>query len=490
MAFYEIDWDKFLRLSDSEQRTIAQDLAGLEEAAEANPLLFFEPHPKQIKFLESRQRFKLFLGGNRSGKTTIATIDDIIQACDEEALPAHLRKFKKWQPPFIWRVVAPDFDHVHNVIIPTFQEWCPKRQLLGDSFDTAYEKRYNIISFKNGSKMYVKTYEQDPFRHGGAKLHRVRFDEEPPRAIYSENTYRLIDWGGDCLIAMTPVLGLSWTYDTFWIPWTRGRLQDAFIELVDMDDNPHLDAAGKAAALQGSSAEEREARKTGKFVHFHGLVYPGIDDNIVPQGDGVPPGATVYVGIDPGIRHMAAVVFVYHTADDVLVVFDELGLQGMSVKDVAEQIQLKCVEHEIRPAWYVIDPSARNKQHVTGRSLQQEYADQGIVTFAGQNDVRAGLNNVKVRLENQALLISQNCEITIEQFRKYRWVRPKKALEGDAREAPIKKDDHLLDALRYLCMARPYSPESSELPEFVSPLLQAAVDDMEKRPPSLPAFAY
>lgn len=488
MSIYEIDWERFIKLSDREQKLIADELAALSDIADANPLMFVQPHEKQVKFLDSRERFKLFLGGNRSGKSYAGTLDDLIQAVDEEALPPHLLQYKKWQPPFLWRVVGPDFEHVHNVLLPLFRELVPQRQLVGDSWDAAYDKRYNILSFKNGSKCWFKTYEQDPFRHGGAKFHRVRFDEEPPRAIYQENTYRLIDYGGDILVCMTPLHGLSWTYDEWWVPWAMGKLKDAFVELVDMDDNPHLDAKAKASALASSTSEEREARKTGKFVHFHGMVYPGFEANVIPEGE-VPDGATVYAGIDPGIRHACGVVFAYHTADDVLVIFDELKMKGVSVKEACEQIHMLCSKHEIRPAWYVIDPSARNKQHATGRSLQQEYVDEGIVTFAGQNDVRAGINSVKVRLEKRKLLIQRNCTELIAEMRKYRWIKPKKG-EADPREAPTKVDDHLCDSARYLCMSRPYRPENDIEPEFLSPLMAAAIDDMDKQPPALPAFAY
>jgi hypothetical protein len=256
-----------------------------------------------------------------------------------------------------------------------------------------------------------------------------------------------------------------------------------------MDDNPHLDAGAKAAALASSSKEEREARKTGAFVHFHGLVYSEYKHCIVPQED-PPEGVAVYVGIDPGIRHPCGVVFLYHTPEDVLVLFEELLLGGMSVKECCEEIQLVLTKHELRPAWFVIDPSARNKQHVTGRSLQQEYADQGVVAFAGQNDVRAGINNVKVRLENRALLIQSHCVKTIEQFRKYRWVKPQRTSDNEPKDAPIKKDDDLLDALRYLCMARPYRPDLLEVPELVSPLHAAALDDMKPGQKALPAMAY
>jgi hypothetical protein len=52
---------------------------------------------------------------------------------------------------------------------------------------------------------------------------------------------------------------------------------------------------------------------------------------------------------------------------------------------------------------FVIDPSAQNRLHQTGRSDQMEYADAGIYTVPGQNAVRAGINRVKTYLQTDAL---------------------------------------------------------------------------------------
>ena len=43
------------------------------------------------------------------------------------------------------------------------------------------------------------------------------------------------------------------------------------------------------------------------------------------------------------------------------------------------------------------------------------------------------------------------------EFKRYRW-RSRGRGENDAKEEPVKKDDHLLDALRYVCMQRPLPP--------------------------------
>lgn len=461
-----------------------------EQAVRLNPLLGYEPHPRQVEFHSSREPLKAFLGGNRSGKTTAGICDDLIQAVPRDSLPDHLLSFKKWDPPFHCRIVAPDFTStMEGVIFPKIREWAPKGQLVGDSFDKAFDKSRRVLHFKCGSTFDFLTFEQDLDKFGGAAKHRIHYDEEPPGNIRRESMMRLIDYGGDEVFSMTPLQGMSWMYDEIWEPFVKGQLEDGTVVVVDMDDNPHLDEVTKQRVLRGLSEEERQARKQGRFVHFAGMIYSEFSRNehVIPEIDAVPRDCRVYVGIDPGMRHMAAVVWCYLTPDDQLVQFDELALQGHTVAQVAEAIHLtnrrwasyvdlgsgKIETQPLRPAWYVIDPSARNVNHQTGRSDQMEFTDHGIVTILGQNSVTAGINRVKERFENGRLLITANCQVTIDQLRKYRWAKPTRT-EDDPKEKPVKSDDHLCDALRYVVMSRPYG-ETVDVPEhFMSPMERAA----------------
>ncbi|NBT35694.1 MAG: hypothetical protein EBT03_09185, partial [Betaproteobacteria bacterium] len=88
-------------------------------------------------------------------------------------------------------------------------------------------------------------------------------------------------------------------------------------------------------------------------------------------------------------------------------------------------------------------------------------------TSPGQNAVRPGINKVKERLKADKLQITSDCPELIAEFKKYRWASPKRS-ENDAREAPVKRDDHLLDALRYVVMSRPLTPPAKDDSESLS----------------------
>ena len=65
---------------------------------------------------------------------------------------------------------------------------------------------------------------------------------------------------------------------------------------------------------------------------------------------------------------------------------------------------------------------------------------------AANNDVRDGISDVSTALHRQMIAIDKTCRHTIEEFASYCWDE-KKAQHGE--EAPVKTNDHCMDALRY-----------------------------------------
>jgi phage terminase large subunit-like protein len=485
MRGLRIDSELLAGLPAGEREQVAEALGRVEAAFKANPLLGYRPHARQVEFhrpLPSAMVVRVwpptraFFGGNRSGKTTATMVDSIIQAIDWELVPEHLRDFKRWDPPFFCRVVTPDLTAtLDGVVLQKFREWCPREQFKGGSFDRAFDKVQRMLHFKNGSWFQFMSNDQDLDKFGGAALHRLVFDEEPREDIRRECLMRLIDYGGEELFGMTPLHGMSWVFDEIFDPWERGVLapEDGRVVVVDMDDNPHLDRVTMARVLSGLGAEEREARKSGRFVSFAGLIYASFASSVhvVPINE-VPDGVEVFAGIDPGYRHMCAVVLCYLDPDDRLVVFDEIAMQGAKISQVCQEYKIRCLKWKVQPRWVVIDPASRNKVGQTARSDQQEFADNGVPTIPGQNSVTAGINHVKERLDHRTvqgqpdprLLVAAHCTELRAEFKRYRWVKESTRQENGSKEAPVKKDDHLLDALRYVVMQRPLAPDRELLP--------------------------
>lgn len=140
---------------------------------------------------------------------------------------------------------------------------------------------------------------------------------------------------------------------------------------------------------------------------------------------------------------------------------------------------------EERYTYTVIDPSthARTKEKDGYHfSVADEYMDAGIATIPGQNDVIAGINRVKEflkidpnhyhpfkKLDGEPvrgaphIYIFSSCTDLIEEIQQYRWKQifgtDTKPDSDVIKERPIKRNDDLVDPLRYLIMSRPQSPQ-------------------------------
>ena len=68
----------------------------------------------------------------------------------------------------------------------------------------------------------------------------------------------------------------------------------------------------------------------------------------------------------------------------------------------------------------------------------------------GKDSVTNGIQKIRELMLQGRLKISVNCVNLIFEFEQYHY--PVKAVEGNEKELPVKENDHLLDALRYIIL--------------------------------------
>jgi hypothetical protein len=82
----------------------------------------------------------------------------------------------------------------------------------------------------------------------------------------------------------------------------------------------------------------------------------------------------------------------------------------------------------------------------------------GIATIPGQNDVQAGIQQVRGRMQHGDLYLSKECRGLRDEAEEYRAEdRP------DGEFKVVKENDHRLDAMRYAIKQRPWFPQSIPL---------------------------
>jgi phage terminase large subunit-like protein len=434
----------------------------LSASAKKPNLYGYKPHEKQLQFHQSEARKRLYIGGNRSGKTTGGIVEDLWWLTGTHPY------IKTPEPPIRGRICAVDFTYgIAQIILPELARWLPPSQLKGGSWFTAYSKQLQELTLENGSTVEFKSYDQDLDKFAGTSRHFIHCDEESPEAIYVENQARLIDTGGSTWFTMTPVEGMTWIYDELYEPGMR-RENGIEVITVDMTDNPHLNIVEVEQFLMGLSKDEREARVHGKFVQLGGLIYKMFDPTPgglhVTKAPFVPPKDWVWVAsLDAGYNNPTAWLWHAISPDGQLLTFQEHYVSGQTVESHAARVHGINKELGRAPDYYVGDPSIRNTDHITGTSVQQEYIKYGIPVTLGNNDVAAGIERVAnyMRPRNNGRSnwhVTPNCVNLVKELTRYRWktyANKKSQTQNNPYEIPHKKNDHAADSLRYFVMSRP-----------------------------------
>lgn len=187
----------------------------------------------------------------------------------------------------------------------------------------------------------------------------------------------------------------------------------------------------------------------GHWVQAEGAVYDMWDEtrHVIPA-DALPPMDRVLaLGVDHGTTNptrgyllgIAAPLGVAR-----LYVLDEWA-PPVGLTDGAQSTALRAwmgsrpVKEWGAPQWWFIDPAAA--------SFKVQLFNDGVSSATNaQNDVVPGIRTVASLLGTNRLLVSSACWHLIEQIPGYSW-DPKATARGD--DAPIKVDDHEVDALRY-----------------------------------------
>src|SRR3990167_4678952 len=192
----------------------------------------FEPHPKQLEFHKAPNKYRLFLGGNRSGKTTSGLIEGLFHATG--IYPTWYPNESKIESPNRGRIIISDFTkHFGETLFPKLKEWLPKELIKG------YKKNHEgfIVKYflKNGSTFDICTHEQDDIIFEGWSGHWAWFDEPPPRSKWIGTVRGLMDYSGKAWLTLTP-LSEAWIYDQI------VKRQDGTVSVttVDIRENPYI----------------------------------------------------------------------------------------------------------------------------------------------------------------------------------------------------------------------------------------------------------
>lgn len=208
---------------------------------------------------------------------------------------------------------------------------------------------------------------------------------------------------------------------------------------VEWEDVPHLPKDLKEAILASIPAWQRDSRTKGVPQLGSGAIYQVPESDITITGFELPKHWIRCFGMDVGWNRTAAIWGAYDREAATLYIYDEY-YRGQAEPSVHAAAILQ------RGKWVpgVIDPASRGRMQTDGSRLLELYQDLGLDIEVADNAREAGIYRVWELLSQGRLKVFKSCANTISEYRLYR---------RDEKGQVVKKNDHLMDALRYMVMS-------------------------------------
>lgn len=434
-----------------------------------NKILYYNKgekiHHKQLMFAKCQAKNRWVFGGNRSGKTECGAVEAIWMARGIHPYRQNRDSVHGWVVS-LSREVSRDVAQA-KILQYLNPEWIKDVVMISGSASNPASGIIDFISIHNVSggvsKIGFKSCEMGREKFAGASLDFVWFDEEPPYDIYQECRMRVVDRQGDIFGTMTPLLGLTWVYDTIYL--NHQQDQNIWHIFMEWGDNPYLDKNEVDSLTATMTKTELDSRRYGKFDNLGGMVYNEFDQNIhVIEPFDVPKEWFNNISIDPGLNNPLSCHWYAVDYDDVVYVIAEHYQAGKDINYHSNAI------HEISKnlGWHtdssgrltaLIDSAANQHTLAASKSVADLFFDNNIVVNTKVNkDLFAGINTVKSYFCNSLgkpqIFIFKTCTNLIREIKSYWWGN------GDT---PKKKDDHALDEMRYFLMTRPQPPKEPKV---------------------------
>lgn len=426
-------------------------------------------YPEQKRFHMTAKRGRFLSGGNRGGKSDAEVVEAIWWATNTHP---YIPRPESWgNGPLNIRFVVVDIAKgVEQIVLPKIKRWATTSMLVDGSFDKSWDAKNLIFTFSNGSTIDFVTWGMDLMKLGGVPRHLIFFDEEPPQHIFNESMMRLIDYNGWWVIAATPTKGMGWTYDLLWEPALANPDGEVATFQLSAEQNPYIEAEDDDMDfyMMGMDKEEREVREKGSFVARSGLVFPTFAQSselyIRPQY--LPPKDWEwYMSIDHGWNNPTAILWHAVAPNGEIVTFAESYKSNTTVAEhaatILEREQAWGKEVDMRTG----DPALKQTSGITGTSVLQAYAEQGVyINVEGvPRSVIIGIEKMQEYMRirpngTPTWTVTENCVNLIRELKKLRWATyssDKQAYEMNKQEEIHKKDDHASDSLRYFMTLMP-----------------------------------
>jgi PBSX family phage terminase large subunit len=430
-----------------------------------NVTLKYEPLPKQSIFHTSNAKFRVLGGGMGNGKTT-AGAGEVVTISLEH--PKNLILVGRATYPALmsttWRelmhfpiiVDGKDYEFGSSPLIKYHNKSEHRLVLINGTeiLGRALLDSFDKIKSLNLGAFWVDELTEIPEEIWLGLVGRLRRKGVKHRGFGTTNPEGH-DWVWKRWVAGSETVQ-TWEHESPFGPINTIEALKGEHHIVTTTslENPYLPDGYVDSMIQQYPEEWVKRYVFGSFDTFSGLIYHEFRDAkpyVVPAYE-LPDDWYRFVAMDYGYRNPTAALWAAVSPEGRVYVYDEFYASNKLVSEIAEIVQAKSKGQNIQQ--WLIDPSTRNRQGVTGVSVIDEFAKYGLFMRPANNDVRAGINRVKEKFKLvdgvPNLVIFSKCVNLRTELGEYRWKDLKVGATQDAPEKPVKRNDHSCDALKYM----------------------------------------
>ena len=321
------------------------------------------------------------------------------------------------------------------------------------------------------STIGFKTYDQGRLRWQGTSKHVVWCDEQPPIDVYTEGQLRTLDKGGCMILSFTPLKGVDDVVLKF---LNKGVAEGVWCITASWDEAPHLSDEDKAQMLESMPENAREARTKGIPMVGQGLIFPFSDKSMVCEPFAIPDHFKQIDGIDFGINHPAAAVWLAIDVDnDIIYVTDCYKQAGEASAYHANRINSHSGSRWIPTAW---PHDGMNREKSGGKTLADSYRQAGVKTMlpmsarydddkGGSQPIEPGLDEIYNRMRTGRFKVFAHL---------FEWFKEKNMYHRDDKLKVVDVRDDLMSATRYGVMMMRYAISKKQAGLLHNPLTSVA----------------
>lgn len=403
-------------------------------------ILLYKPLPALIKFHKSLAKNRWLCGGNRSGKSEGNIGYDLCSfALGVHPYRTALPNSTIWAVANAWPLVG------KLLWSEKISDYLPRCQIKEILWHNKSEEIPQEIQLNNGNRIEFKAGEQGRKAFEGRPIDAIYQDEQiksDSEGIFTEMQARLMDRSGFFAGSMTPLVPQNW-------------LEEKVMNLPETDEvfyaNLNDNRESRSGYIKDKEidlmiaqwpVEVQETRIKGYFAAFMGAVYKTFSRRVhVCEPFNIPDDWTRYRVIDWGFNNPFACLWLARDNDRRWYVYAEHYEAQRTLAYHANQIKRISGKQRYRCTW--ADHDAQDRY---------EFKNLGIPTIPAKKDIHLGIEAVQAALKIQGdgkprLFIMNNCPHTIKETGGLKWAEGTE--NKDAKDEPVKKNDHTENCLRY-----------------------------------------